>query len=284
MKPNRFTVLSAIAKVERLGASAAVLSKALRLLRDPRSTATSLVEVIQADPAMTADLISLGNSAYYGVTSRISTLTDAVNLLGYDEVYRMIGFNSSKQIFAQPLAAYGLTAEEDWSLSVGCALLMQELAPLLGIATDESYTTGLLHRVGRRAIDFALQEVRLVGSFQTSPLPLVERENAFVGMSFSDVGGMLLERWRFPDHVVDAVRLQHCTIRPADSALLTALRLAVATLGGAAFASTSERDAARESLNATLSKLGQTWANLEAMRQASETKLATLRRSLGFRT
>lgn len=283
MKPNRFAVLSAIAQVEKLGASAAVLSKALRLLRDPRSTATSLVEVIQADPAMTADLISLGNSAYYGVTSRISNLNDAVNLLGYDEVYRMVGFNTSKQIFAQPLTAYSLTAEEDWSLSVGCALLMQELAPIVGIAADESYTTGLLHRVGRRAIDFALQEVRLVGSFQTSPLPLIERENAFVGMSYSDVGGMLLERWRFPDHVVEAVRLQHCTVRPGESALLTALRLAVATLGGGAFANESEQVAARENLKGSLASIGRTWADLDSMRQISQGKLDKLRRSLGFR-
>ncbi|MBL9138221.1 MAG: HDOD domain-containing protein [Verrucomicrobiales bacterium] len=283
MKPNRFAVLSAVAQVERLGASAAVLSKALRLLRNPNSTATALVEVIQADPAMTADIISLGNSAYYGVTSRISTLTDAVNLLGYDEVYRMIGFNASKQVFAQPLIAYGLTAEEDWSLSVACALLMQDLAPLLDLPVDESYTTGLLHRVGCRAIDHALREVRLVGTFQTSPLSTIERENAFVGMSYCDVGGMLLERWRFPDHVVEAVRLQRCVIRPSEPPLLTALRLSVATLGGAEFGTNAARDEARQSLSGTLAAMGKSWADLEALRAGSEEKLATLRRSLGFR-
>lgn len=283
MKPNRFAVLSAIAQVERLGASAAVLAKALRLLRNPHSTATALVEVIQADPAMTADIISLGNSAYYGVTSRISTLTDAVNLLGYEEVYRMIGFNASKQVFAQPLVSYGLTAEEDWSLSVGCALLMQDLAALLDLPVDESYTTGLLHRVGCRAIDHALQEVRLVGTFQTSPLPTLERENAFVGMSYCDVGGMLLERWRFPEHVIEAVRLQRCTLRPNEPHLLTALRLAVATLGGPGFGSSAARDEVRASLSGPLKNLGKTWDDLEALRAASEEKLATLRRSLGFR-
>lgn len=226
MRPRKFDVLEAVSRIEQFDASPAVLSKALRLLRDPDTEGSALVQIIQADPALTAGVINLANSAYYGVSSRIATLDEAIRLLGFREVYQMVSVSVAQRLFQTPLRSYGTTPEADWELSVFCGLIMQRLAPGFGLDDGEAYTVGLLHAIGRLAIDRALQQTGAADNFRNDSAPWERREINFVGLTATEVSAMLLERWRFPDRVCEALRRQSNAPSGADDALQACLQIA----------------------------------------------------------
>ncbi|MBL9138220.1 MAG: HDOD domain-containing protein [Verrucomicrobiales bacterium] len=217
-------ILHAIATLEKLHPSPVILSRAMRLLSDPNSDPASLVEVISTDAAVTTDVLHISNSAYYGVPQQVASLEEAVRFLGYDEVYRMIGLNLSKHFLSSPLDAYGMQAAEFWMESVRAALLMKDLAPDLEVDAATGYTTGLLHTLGRLAINQVLVQLgrRLPVNSHTSSESF---EVEHTGLTFAEVGGLLLERWRFPEGTCQAIRCQLDPQRPGDPPLLAGLQL-----------------------------------------------------------
>lgn len=223
-------VLLAVANIERLSGSPVLLARALQILRDPNSDTAALIDLIATDPALTAGVIQLANSALYGARRTISTLPEAIHLLGYAEVYRSVGLHLSQAVLAMPLACYDLAAEDFWRNSVLAALCLQALAERGGFDPSEAYTVGLLHGIGRLAIDQGLRVTGLDHQFRADPLPWEEREPKYTRLTFAEVGGMLLEGWRFPQHLVEAVRCQLESYRAIDPPLVTALQLTRCTL------------------------------------------------------
>lgn len=217
-------ILHAISTLEKLHPSPVILSRAMRLLSDPNSNPAALVEVISTDAAVTTDVLHISNSAYYGVPQQVASLDEAVQFLGYDEVYRMIGLNLSKHFLSSPLNAYGMQAVDFWMESVRAALLMKDLSTDLDIDAATAYTTGLLHTLGRLAINQVL--VHLGRRFPNDATTLQERfEVEHTGLTFAEVGGLLLERWRFPEGTCQAIRCQLDPPRPSDPPLLAGLQL-----------------------------------------------------------
>lgn len=217
-------ILHAISTLERLHPSPVILSRAMRLLSDPNSDPAALVEVIGTDAAVTTDVLHISNSAYYGVPQQVASLDEAVRFLGYDEVYRMIGLNLSKHFLSSPLDAYGLRAADFWMESVRAALLMKDLAPSFGIDASTAYTTGLLHAIGRLAINQVLVQLgqRLPSAADGNAEALEVRHT---GLTFAEVGGLLLERWRFPESTCQAIRCQLDGPQPKDPPLLSGLQV-----------------------------------------------------------
>ncbi len=217
-------ILHAISTLEKLHPSPVILSRAMRLLSDPNSDPAALVEVIGTDAAVTTDVLHISNSAYYGVPQQVASLDEAVRFLGYDEVYRMIGLNLSKHFLSAPLDAYGMRAADFWMESVRAALLMKDLATRFGIDASTAYTTGLLHAIGRLAINQVLVQLghRLPAACDSDAEAI---EVHHTGLTFAEVGGLLLERWRFPEPTSQAIRCQLDPPHPNDPPLLSQLQI-----------------------------------------------------------
>lgn len=280
MNPRRQAVLEAVSRIERLSASPRILAQAMRLLRDPDSPAHALVDLILVDAALTANVIQVANSAYYGANLRLATVDEAVNLLGFEEVYRVLALSVSRALTMSPLGSYGLSADDYWTENIHCALLMQELAPRLKLDPPQSYTAGLLHTIGRLAIDQALHQTRTVDQFRTDPLPLPSRELEYVGMTHPDVGRMLLAAWRFPEEIADGIRHQLDEPRAGMPPLTAALHLALAAR------QEPERRAAGQGSHpafvALLERHQLSWEDLDRLNESCLRKLAPMRVSLGL--
>ncbi|MCC6233212.1 MAG: HDOD domain-containing protein [Verrucomicrobiales bacterium] len=278
MRSRKFEVLEAVSRIERFDASPVVLSKALRLLRDPNSEGSALVETIQADPALTAGVINLANSAYYGVSARIATLEEAVRLLGFREVYQMVSVSVAQRLFNSPLRSYGTTPQADWETSVFCALVMQRLAPGHGLDDGEAYTIGLLHAIGRLAIDQALGETGDIDAFRTDPSPWEQREVRYVGLTSTEVSAMLLERWRFPERTCEALRRQTSPPSDRDDPLQACLQ--IARLCAAGMTGESVELPTHPCLQARLLGTGLDGAGLNALLASCRQRLDALRQAL----
>jgi HD-like signal output (HDOD) protein len=188
-----------------------LLPRLKRLLTDANSSMGEIVTLIRLDPGIAARVLQVGNSAYYSQGVRCFTIDEAVNRVGYDQVYDLVSYSVASQVLVRPLTTYGIDADDLWKMSVACALSAELLAERTGQDRDAAYTAGLLHGIGMVVIDdWALRnqpQLRL----QTTGFPLeaVKDERAVLGFTQADAGAALLRLWEFPNSMCEPVQWQY---------------------------------------------------------------------------
>jgi HD-like signal output (HDOD) protein len=214
MKATNEKFLLAIARIETFSAAPRILSRAMRLLRDPQSDLESIVTLVANDPALAADLIRCSNSAFYGHGSPVKTVGEAVQKIGFRETIRQLNLAIARVAAGRDLASYGISADNFWAESVFNGLFLFGLAELTnGADPDEAYTVGLLRFMGRLAIDQAVRDLG-AGSANANEMSLTRWEEESVGLNQAQAGAMLLAKWQFSEDMVEAVAKQDS---PADA-------------------------------------------------------------------
>jgi HD-like signal output (HDOD) protein len=170
-----------------------------------------LVEVIQTDAGLTAKILKLANSAYYGFRREIVTLFDAGNLLGTSKLINLALTTCSARYFR----SYGGQSEESarrtWERSVTTAIASGLLARTRGgVERSRAYTAGLLENVGQvvlaRFLPEASSELETVIAAGATRL---EAEEEVLGLHHGEIGARLAERWNFPPVLVETIRHHH---------------------------------------------------------------------------
>ena len=196
-----------IRMITGLGSTPAVLVKVLRLAADPDTDLDSICELLRTDGPLTADIIRISNSPYYGPATFLGNLTSAINYIGMREVIRVLNLSLAQQLFTRGLPSYGIPASDYWSASVAAALVMEVLAGHTGLNQEDAYTLGILHAIGRIPINRVIVEQRLKVCWDGRQ-PIQDWERNTVGFDYAEAGAMLLEHWRFPETTCHIIRRQ----------------------------------------------------------------------------
>jgi len=209
--PSALTLDEMVRELERLPAAPRVLPRLKQLLSDGNTSMTEVVEMVRLDPGIAARVLQYGNSAYFSHGLRCYTVEEAVNRVGYDQIYELVATAVASQVLVRPLATYGMEMDELWENSIACALASESLAISLGADRNIAYTIGLLHSIGMVAIDdWVLRhrpELRLAS--QGLPLETYEAERAALGFHHAEAGATLLRLWAFPQVMSEPVRWQY---------------------------------------------------------------------------
>jgi HD-like signal output (HDOD) protein len=188
-----------------------LLPRLKRLLTDANSSMDEIVMLIRLDPGIAARVLRVGNSAYYSHGNRCFTIDEAVNRVGYDQVYELVSYSVASQVLVRPLTVYGIDADDLWKSSVACALAADLLASRTGQDRDVAYTVGLLHSLGMVAIDdWALRnrpDFRL--KLEVFPNEASRDEQERLGFTQADAGAALMRLWDFPQPMCDPVQWQY---------------------------------------------------------------------------
>jgi putative nucleotidyltransferase with HDIG domain len=197
--------------IDHLPPAPRVLPELLALLRQEDIDSARVVELISLDPAITASILQLCNSAYLGAARPADNIHESVNRLGFRQVARLVVSVTSSRILSQPQEGYGIDRGELWHHSVASALAAQLIARRLGDDEDLVYTAALLHDIGKIILSAALQRcyADLVRATEERKEPLLDSEQRLLGVHHAQVGGRLLFRWRFPTGIVNAVSFHH---------------------------------------------------------------------------
>jgi HD-like signal output (HDOD) protein len=193
--------------IEGLGSTPAVLIKSVKLAGDPDTDLDTICELLRTDGPLTADIIRISNSPYYGPSTFLGNLTSAINYIGMREVIRILHLSLAQQLFARNLPSYGIPAADYWSASVAAALVMEVLAGHAGLNQEDAYTLGILHAIGRLLINRVIEEQRFT-VYWDGQQPIQDWERSAVGFDYAEAGAMLLEHWRFPETTCQIVRRQ----------------------------------------------------------------------------
>lgn len=207
LMPSKSDYEQALELIEELNPSAHVLAKAQQKIRDPNVEISDLEDILRSDPGITTDILRLSNSAYYSYATPAKDLATAISRIGLDELLKLVGLSVSKNVMAQDLMHYDMSAVSYWSEGVSTALFMEVLARFIGAQSSEAYTIGLLSCIGKLVIDQIL-EIFGEEDIYDGGVPLPEWEKSVLGFDHAFAGAMMLKRWDFPEEITGAILYQ----------------------------------------------------------------------------
>jgi putative nucleotidyltransferase with HDIG domain len=181
------------------------------MVDDPRSSAADIGELIRQDPGLTARLLRIANSPFYGFPSRIDSVPRAITVIGTNQLRHLILATSTIQVFSD-FPNDLVSMETFWHHSLRCAVIARNLAAHLHEPNVERYfTAGLLHDIGYLIIYRELPELAnqtLTRSNQNRGI-VHSIEQEIIGFDHGAVGGELLRQWNLPSALSEAVEFHH---------------------------------------------------------------------------
>ncbi len=194
-----------IVEISELRPLPAVAVRVTELTESDRFSAHELANVISSDQALTAAILRLSNSAYYGFPRRISTVRDAVVLLGFRAVRSA---TLASCVMSTLRGSHNLDDHAFWRFSISVGLIAEMLARSEGVHQEQAFTAGVLHNVGLLALgEHRPDELgRAIELARSTGGTLREAERAILGFTDAEFGGALAEHWGFPAERAAAVR------------------------------------------------------------------------------
>ncbi len=185
-----------------------VAVKILKLVNDPKSNTNDLQRVITADQALTARVLKIANSAYYGLPRFINTISDATIIIGFDAIKMLALAVSTKEIYKN----YGFIEQKLWEHSIGVSVASGLIAHEVNFLNpEEAVVAGLLHDIGKVVMNNSqptkFNELMNSVFKYRNPFYLLERD--FFGFDHAEVGGLLAEKWGFSEVLCDVIKWHH---------------------------------------------------------------------------
>ena len=206
-----------VRQVRDLPALPETVLRVLRLADDPKAGVADAAKALVSDQALAARVLKLANSAFYGATRRIATVSEAVVILGMRTTRNLVMAASCESLLEGEVAGYGLPHGALLRHSLACASAAQALARRTRFrGLEEAFVAGLLHDLGKVVMNtygrkqFADVLVRV----QLGSMTYADAELSVFGFGHAEAGACLLERWHLPPSLVAAVRWHHA---PSDA-------------------------------------------------------------------
>jgi len=161
---------------------------------------------------MSVRVLRLANSAFYGMSRKVSSLPEAVVVLGMRTVKNLAMVAATYPWMSKPLKGYDLAPMQLWHHSFGTALAAQTIAARTRKCDDQlAFTSGLLHDVGKVALSLWIGEKlkAIVYYAEREGIPFDEAEHRILGYDHTEVGEHLGKNWNLPEEVVLGIRWHH---------------------------------------------------------------------------
>lgn len=212
------TPLAAQDVVARLKDLPALQPLVMQLMQaiDAEDSGTALIaEKIGRDQALAAKTLRLANSSFYGFSGRIHTIDQAIRILGLNTV-KSLALAGSVSGWMRSLSPGPFDMEAFWRHSLVTAMCARAVAARLPLDADTAFATGLLHDIGRLAITHCYPDhfAQVERCRRTAVMSYCEAERAVLGTDHVRVGQLLLETWKLPLDIREAVGQHHS---PPDS-------------------------------------------------------------------
>jgi putative nucleotidyltransferase with HDIG domain len=200
-------------KVDVLPPSPSLLPKLLPYLGDVNANFDEVVRLISLDQTLTAKLLQICNSAFFGQDEPVATVNDAVNRVGYQSVYLLTAMISGSGSFPAAPAGSADNARL-WKHSVATAFNTKFVAESAGLDGNLLLTAGLMHDIGKQILAQISAPLNGFNFHLPTSAESFAAERTAYECNHAEVGALLLEKWNLPPRLVAGVRHHH---NPADA-------------------------------------------------------------------
>ena len=186
-------------------------AKLLTMLKDPESSAAQIEAVLKYDPGLTANILKLTNSAYFGIPSKVSSVKQAIVLLGWKRLLQLVMTMCMSTVMKKPLPGYDLPHGELLRHSVAVSVAAELVVKALKIpGADEVFTAALLHDIGKLVLGgFVQDDLHQIEAMVAKGIAFEVAEFIVLGTDHAQIGARILEKWSFPTDLVNAVSWHH---------------------------------------------------------------------------
>jgi putative nucleotidyltransferase with HDIG domain len=202
--------------IDTLKAIPPVATQIMALAEDENSSMSDISDLISHDPSITASLLKICNSAYFGLSRKVESVRDAITLLGLDQIVELVllnGTNGTAENFRDEPDGYGLGEGELWHHAVLSAHVAKVLAENHGLSNQKHliFTAGLLKDIGKvimgRFVAFSYEKINIL--VHSKGYSFNEAEKEIIGMNHEELGAQVGKKWRFGDKLIYIIRNHH---------------------------------------------------------------------------
>jgi putative nucleotidyltransferase with HDIG domain len=194
-----------VRRIKNLPTVPGIVAKIARMVENPETSAAEVGRLIAQDQVLSAKVLRMANSAFFGMSRKISSISQALVILGFEVVKGLVLTSSVFDMIQKSMA--GL-----WEHSIGCAAASGAVATLLGRDdAEEILVAGLLHDLGKVVLALNLpEEMRLVQEkVAAGNVLFYEAENEVLDFDHAELGQWLAEHWNLPESLAEPMRLHH---------------------------------------------------------------------------
>jgi HD-like signal output (HDOD) protein len=209
--PDSTPLKALVQKITDLPTLPSMMATITRLMQDPRTSAEELGRAIATDPALVSKVLKLVNSAFYGFPGRISTITQAIVILGFSTIRNVVLTTSVLKVFGNSKSK-AFDVESFWEHSLLTGAIAKSLALEKDLPfTEETFIAGLLHDMGRMVLSQRLtpEFEKVIAFKEKTGANMLESEKAVLGLTHGEVGGWLARKWNLPTPFIDAMIWHH---------------------------------------------------------------------------
>jgi putative nucleotidyltransferase with HDIG domain len=204
-----------VAKVKNLPPISQAALQLVNLLDEPAVSNEDVVQVLKYDNVLTAKLLRACNSPYFGLEEPVSSVDQAVLILGHHQILHIVLTLAFGGAMAVPLVGYAVESNELWRHSLTAATSAEYIVSdgiEFNVDSHVAFTVGLLHDIGKLVLGQVLTPEN-----QTNIRALIadkknsrwEAEKLVLGTDHAEVGGALLQAWNLPEEIIEAVANHH---------------------------------------------------------------------------
>ena len=205
-----------------LPTASSIVGEVIKTIYDTSTNASDLASVIERDPPLTAKILKVANSAYFGATTEINSLTRAIVVLGFDTIKELATTMTVVQGLFSPGLDYGINRVGLWQHSVGTAKAAQLISTQTNIERPEiAYTVGLLHDIGKilLALSFPDHYREVIKLAQLKQCRIILAEQKLLNTDHCMIGKIICDMWGLPENIGSAILFHHDLTQSPKSSL-----------------------------------------------------------------
>lgn len=167
----------------------------------------AISQLINTDPVLATRLLQLANSAQFQLSSKVSSVSEALALAGFDQIRTLATTAAIAGAFKM---VKGIDVQQFWSYSLNVAKLARTFAGMARQNRSTAFTTGLIHATGELVLHLGMPREMASLNQKVTPLDLqrASAEQALLGFTYADVGAGFARNWQFPQPIVSALAQQ----------------------------------------------------------------------------
>lgn len=200
-----------LSKVDNFPSMPAAGSRLLSLLEEQEVSIGEVEDILRYDPGLTANVLKLANSAYFGIPSRIGSVKQAIILLGTNRLIQLVTASCVGAVMKKTVPGYNIPPGDLWRHSIAVSIAAEALVKdKKNVDSEDFFTPALLHDVGKLILgNFVKEDLTAIEGITCKGIPFVIAENMILGTDHTEIGAKILSRWSFPEDVVHAVQYHH---------------------------------------------------------------------------
>ena len=215
-----------------------VILKAQQMMADPDVDVKGVASLIETDQAIAVKVLRFANSAYYGLSGKVSSIQQAFIILGYKTLMQILSITGFSTFLGKSLPGYGFESEDLMRHSLAVALSSKNIADKFDAnLADEAHTAGLIHDIGKIVLDkYIIEKQEMFDKFlENEKRTFLGAEKQIIGFDHAEIAFQICKKWNIPNAMSQAIKFHHCPSSSKGDDLSYILHLAdyiAAKIGG----------------------------------------------------